>query len=384
MKTNLSRKPFSFPIPWIGLVPLLVACHRVPPSPDASPPQTASDSITLAADSPQLSALTVEPVQTSRPTRVALAGRLVWDEERTVRVFSPFSGIIRKLRVDLNQHVNQGSPLAELQSPDFIQAQSEARKAQSDFRRARQTLERVRDLFDHGASPRKELESAEADFASAQAERDRAEARLQIYGATADISNTGFFLPSPLEGVLVERNVTPGQEVRPDQMLANAPQYMAPLFVITDPSHLWIQVDATELDLPHLRPGCGFTFTSHAFPGQSFTGTVATVSEFIDPATRTIKVRGTVDNPRRLLKAEMFVSVSLPGANTEGVSVPAKAVFLQGDKHYVFIERSPGQFVRREVQTGDEQDGQILVLAGVESGQRVVTEGCVLLQQAIK
>ncbi len=167
-------------------------------------------------------------------------------------------------------------------------------------------------------------------------------------------------------------------------MLANVPQYTAPLFLVTDPSRLWIQIDATEVDLPRLRAGRQFTFTSRAFPGQTFTGRTDTVSTFIDPATRTIKVRGTVDNSRRLLKAEMFVSVSLPSDETAAASVPAGAVFLKGQKHYVFLEEPPGTFVRKEVEIGPEHNGHVVVLTGVQSGQRVVTEGCILLQQALK
>jgi membrane fusion protein, heavy metal efflux system len=167
-------------------------------------------------------------------------------------------------------------------------------------------------------------------------------------------------------------------------MLANVPQFTAPLFVVTDPSRLWIQIDATEADLPHLRPGAEFTFVSRAFPDQTFTGRVATVSEFLDSTTRTIRVRGTVDNPQRLLKAEMFVSVNLPGEVTAGVSVPAKAVFLSGAKHYLFVEDQPGQFQRQEVRLGSEQGGQVVILAGVAAGQRVVTDGCILLQQSLR
>ena len=342
------------------------------------------ESVALPTNSPQLAAVTVEAARKQGSATVNLAGRLVWDEDATVRVFTPFAGIVRKLFVELNQPVRKAEPLAEIQSADFVQAQSDARKAESDFHRTDRNLERLRDLFEHGAAPRKDLESAEADFSSAKAELDRARTRLAIYGVTAVSTNPDFLLPSPLEGIVVERNVTPGQEVRPDQMLANMPQYTAPLFVISDPSRLWIQIDATEVDLPFLRPGCNFTFTSRAFPDQMFTGRVDTVSEFIDPGTRTIKVRGSVDNTRRLLKAEMFVNVNLAGQGSGDASVPAKAVFLKGEKHYVFLEEQPGQFVRQEVKTGTEQDGYVSIVAGIQPGQRVVTDGCVLLQQALK
>ena len=342
-----------------------------------------SNSITIPINSPQFSSISVEPVEAHQSTMAPLAGRLTWDEDVTVRVFTPFAGIVHSLLVNVNDRVRRGTPLAEIQSADFGQALADARKADSDFRRTDRNLNRVRDLAAHGAAPQKDLESAEADFASAQAERDRTRVRLETYGASTEATNHGFLLPSPLQGLVVEKNVTPEQEVRPDQMLANMPQFTAPLFTITDPARLWIQIDATESDLPHLRPGREFTFFSRAFPDQAFTGRVDVVSEFIDPITRTIKVRGSVDNSSRVLKAEMFVNVNLPAAETPGTSVPARAVFLKGDKHYVFVETEPGQFVRREVQIGPEQNGHILVWAGAEPGQRVVTEGCLLLQQTL-
>jgi cobalt-zinc-cadmium efflux system membrane fusion protein len=111
---------------------------------------------------------------------------------------------------------------------------------------------------------------------------------------------------------------------------------------------------------------------------------VALVSQFVDPATRTIKVRATVDNSRRMLKAEMFVNLTLNEGEKVGVSVPSKAVFLTGDKHYVFVEERAGQFLRQEVKPGLEQNGNVLVLTGLRPEQRVVTEGCVLLQQILK
>ena len=66
------------------------------------------------------------------------------------------------------------------------------------------------------------------------------------------------------------------------------------------------------------------------------------------------------------------------------MSVPSKAVFLNGEKHYVFVEGQPGQFDRQEVTVGVEQDGHVLVRSGLQPGQRVVTDGCILLQQSLR
>jgi cobalt-zinc-cadmium efflux system membrane fusion protein len=334
----------------------------------------------MPARSPQRAALAVEPVGAEKSAFVPLTGRLVWDEDATVRVFTPFAGIVRKLCVEVNEPVKKGTPLAELQSGDFCQAKADARKAEGDFLRAERNLNRLRDLFDHGAAPRKDLESAEADYTNAQAEKDRAESRLAIYGASAKSAGDGFLLPSPLDGVLVERNVTFGQEVRPDQMLANVPQFTAPLFTVTDPKKLWVWLDVTEMHLPLVHKGIELTIRSKAFPDQVFKGRLDLISGAMDPTTRTLRARGTVENPSQLLKAELYVSVEIPDAVPKSLQVPSKAVFLRDNQYYVFLETGDGQYQRKPVQLGSEREGKVVILEGLKEGQRLVTGGCLLLQ----
>ena len=155
--------------------------------------------------------------------------------------------------------------------------------------------------------------------------------------------------------------------------------------MITDPSRLWIQLDAGETDLGLLRAGQEFEVRSRAFPDQASKGRIDAVSDFLDPATRTIKVRGSVDNARRHLRAEMFVTVLLAaeGAAT-GAQVPAKAVYLRGEKHFLFTEEAPGQFTRREVKAGPEHEGKVPVFDGIRPGQRVVVDGSLLLEQLLQ
>jgi cobalt-zinc-cadmium efflux system membrane fusion protein len=361
----------------------LAGCGPARPSSQAPPTRISGDTVIIPTNSPQCASLVIETVGTEEPTYVPLTGRLVWNEDETVRVFTPFAGIVRKLFVDVNQPVTTGAPLAEIQSPEFGQAQTEARKAESDFRRTELNLNRLRDLFEHGAAPRKDLEAAEADFASARAERDRCASRLAIYGAKPGEVDQDFVLPSPLTGILVERNVTFGQEIRPDQMLANVPQFTQPLFVVTNPKRLWVWLDMTESQLPLVRKGQQLRIHSTAYPDRVFDGRLDLIGNSLDPATRTVRARGSVDNSSELLKAELYVTTELPDANPVTLQVPSKAVFLRGDQHYVFVEKAAGQYQLQPVQLGREREGKFSVLGGLKSGQRLVTEGCLLLQSLL-
>jgi membrane fusion protein, heavy metal efflux system len=366
------------------LATLAAGCRHETNPETAGDPKVTGENISFPSDSPQLASLELAPVESRAAASTQLSGRITWNDDVTVRIFTPFAGRIRKITADIGQTVDQNAPLAEVESPDFGQAQADARKAEGDLKLAEHSLARLRELFAHGAAAQKDVEAAEDAQVQAEAEHSRAVSKIAAYGANAASLDEIFVLQTPLAGIVVDKRVNPGQEIRPDQMLANIPEITDPLFVVSDPAHLWIQIDATEVDVPFLQSGCEFTFTSRAFPDEVFTGRVDKVSEFIDPNTRTIKVRGSVENPRRLLKAEMFVNVTLPGGDTPNLSVPAAAVFLKGEKHFVFVQEKPGQFMRQEVAVSSEQAGRVLILNGLQAGQQVVADGCVFLQQLME
>lgn len=360
---------------------LWAGCHANPKAEGAEPaPKVSGDRLELPAGSPQLSPLAIETVAPSRGATLRLNGRVLWDDEVTVRIFTPFAGRVMKIAGEVGQTVVPNQPLALIASADYGQAQADARKAASDLRLTERTATRIGELFAHGAAAKKDLDAAEADLARAHSESERASARLGFFGGGTETVDQVYQLKAPIGGVLVEKNINPGQEVRPDQILANAPQFTAPLFVVTDPTRLWIQLDAAEHDLSALKPGQPFVAHTRNASGPEIHGQVEVISDFLDPATRTVKVRGTIDNTARLLKAEMFVSVELPVAQTVGIDVPARAVFLKGEKHFLYLQEGPGRFVRREVVVGPEHDGKVVVVGGVELGQRVVTDGCLLLE----
>ncbi len=309
-----------------------------------------------------------------------LNGRLAWNEDRTVRIYTPFGGRVEKILVQPGMTVKSGQALAVIASPDFGQAQSDARRAASDFALAEKNVARMRELAEHGVAAAKELQNAEAEYARTRAELDRTQRRLALYGGRRDGVDQTYTLTSPIAGVVVERNINPGQELRSDQITSNAP----PLFVITDPGELWALIDASERDLGRLRPGKIIALHTPAYRDEHFDARITAISDFLDPSTRTLKVRGILRNPSRKLKAEMFITAEVDADNERVLLVPTKSVYFQGGQNYVFVEDGERHFTRREVQLDDVYGNEVEIVQGLGEGEKVVTQGSLMLQQILK
>jgi len=373
-------------LPILGLAALfaLAGCKQEQKAADVPEPKVQGEEVILADDAPQETSLSVETAEARKLAITHLTGRLYWNEDATVRIFTPVAGRVQEVLAGLGQSVSAGMPLARIDSPDLGQALADARTAEGNLRLAQTTADRYRELVEHGAAAEKDVENAEATLTSARAEHDRAEARLALYGGNDNDSGELYLLRSPLAGMLVEKNINSGQEVRADQMLANATQLFAPLFVVSDPAHLWVQLDVAESDLGSLQPGQALRIHSRAYPDKVFDGILQNIGDSLDPATRTVEVRGSVANPDKLLKAEMYVTVDVEqdasGVAQASVEIPSKAIFMKNNQYYLFIQKAPGQYRRQSVRIGVEQDGKVQVFDGVAPGQKVVTEGCLLLQ----
>ena len=361
-----------------------IGCARVA-APDAETQAAARlEDSTLVVPVSARGAGAVSVVTVSPPGRadsVGFGGRLIWSEDATVRIFTPFAGRVTRVLSDIGQRVRPGQTLAVIDAPDFGQALADARRATADQNLATRTLARQRDLLAHGVAARRDVEAAETDSIRAASDRQRTEARIALYGVDSTATAQGFPLRSPLGGLVVNRNLTPGQEVRPDQMLAGTAQLTAPLFLVTDPSHLWVQVDIPEPDAGRVSAGQPMTLRVLALPGRTFRGRLTLIASEIDPTTRTIKARGVVDNPDRELKAEMLVSVQVGIAAGSALSVPAQAVFLEGADRFVFVQDGTGRYRHRSVTTGAARNGTVPVFRGLHVGDRIVVDGVLLLNQ---
>ena len=347
--------------------------------PVAPPPIIQGEQLRFPAGHPQLTLLTTATAIAANSVAIDLPARLVWNEEKTERIYPAFAGRVVKLNADVGQSVRAGQVLATLASPEFGAAQADTAKAQADARFSERAFQRQTELFEAGIVSRKEYEQAQADAQRANAEVARAQARTQLYGG-GNAVNQQLGLSATVSGVVVERNLSAGQELRPEQ---GGPGSL-PLFVVTDPRSLWVQIDAREADVASLQPGTPISLTLPNFPGQSFAAKITATGDFIDSNSRTVKVRGVIDNNQRILKAEMLGSAKFERALEKGVLVPSRAVQLRGSQYWTYVQKEPGVFEGRKISIGYEGLDKVLVTNGVKDGELVVSDNGLLLAREFR
>jgi cobalt-zinc-cadmium efflux system membrane fusion protein len=359
---------------------LLSACQEAPvPTAAPSQPIIQNNQIRYPADHPQLALLTTQAAKLATNLKVELPAKLVWNEERTQRIYPAFSGRVVGIHVDVGQSVEVGTRLAQLASPEFGMAQADAARAHADLSLAQKQLRRQQELFEAGVVARKDLEQSQADVARAEAEFARANSRVRLYSSFNGVDQS-LALASGIHGVVVERNINPGQELRAD---LGGPG-TSPLFVITDPQQLWAQIDAREIDLHSLKPGQDILIKVPTLPEAFFKAQIHAVADYIDPSTRTIKVRAVVPNPQRLLKGEMLATAHFERTFTDTLMVPASAVFLSGTQTMVFVESAPGVFEPRSITVLHEGPQEVLVSEGLTVGEKVVIQNGLLLARELR
>jgi len=321
---------------------------------------------------PQLTALRAEAaVEAPLPLAEPLNGKIAYDEDVTARISSPIAGRITSLKAAAGDTVKAGQVLASLDAPDLAAALADTSKAQADEARKRLALERTQKLLDAEVIPRKDYESAAADYAQAQAETRRAGARLKNLSPMPG-DGPGLALRSPMGGMVADRKANPATEVQPGG---------EPLFVVSDLSRLWVLIDLPEHHLAKVKPGLPVSLTVEAYPGETFRAVVARVGQVVNADTRRIQVRCDMRNPDGKLRPEMYARVSLlTDEGKQAVRLPNGALVTEGLYSFIFVETAPRVFVKRKVQLSVQDREYSYVTSGVSKGERVVIGGALLLQ----
>ena len=343
--------------------------------------------------------LTIQPVA-ERGFRAehVTEGKIAIDEDRSTPVFSPYAGRVTRLLARPGDRVVKGQPLFVIEAADNVQAQNDFIAAMSAMNKAKSALDlaqlqgtRAKDLFEGKAVPLKDYQQSQAtliqaqnDLRASQTAMEAARNKLRILGLTdediATFQEKGRINPeitifAPLAGTVVQRKIGPGQYVN-----AGASD---PVYVIGDLSTVWMTAFVRESDCANVAIGQDVTFNVLALPGRSLSARINYVATAIDPATRRLLVRATIDNKNGTLKPEMFANVTIFSAGDRpAVGVPKQALIYEGDQVRIWVAHPDKTIELRQIKPGLTNGDLVEVVGNLKPGEQIVTKGALFIDRA--
>lgn len=305
------------------------------------------------------------------------------NENELAEVTTLIRGRVVEVLVDVGKDVKKGERLALLDSADLGMAEGLYLKTAARQHEARLAYERATNLHEHRAISLAELQRREAEMKTAQADAREAMHRLTLLGVPdqeiqrlerEQTIRSDVAIRAPFAGRVILRNITRGEVVETSRHC----------FTIADLSDVWVVASVPEKDVRFIHPDMTVHVVVAAYPHDLFSGRMTYISDVLDQATRTMRIRVTVPNPERVLKPEMFAMVRVDASPEPDVlAVPLAAVQQEGGGTVVFVRQSEQRFELRRVRLGEEQDGRVIVLEGLRDGEGVVVKGAFAIKSEL-
>lgn len=328
---------------------------EVPEGADNVPP----NAIAMSESAMKRAQIEIAPVIREHPRRIIrLVGTVEKDETKQATITAWFPGRIEQLYVDFTgATVETGTPLAELYSPDLLVAQSELQEAKKSMNRIKGDsilAQTARSTYD---SARKKL-------------RRWGLSDSQIDALASEVKQSdSVTITSPINGVVLTRNIVTGEYVKTGQTL----------FQIADLETVWILLEAHETEIPFLQIGQKVELETDILPGKTFTSSIDFIDPVLDPKTRTATVRLQVENANGTLLPGSFIRGNVIGTleSSPPLIIPRTAVLMTGRRAIVFVQipAETPTFESRIVTLGERADEMYVVKEGLEEGELIVVQG---------
>lgn len=312
--------------------------------------------------------------QANRKTDLIFSAKITANEERKAELFPMVSGTVNSVAVRLGDKVNSGQTLATVISTEMAGFDKEVVTADAELKNAKRALQQAEQLFESGLSSAREFEEAKNDFSIKSAELKRASAVLKLNGG----SKTGLYtIKSPISGFVIDKNVTNNMQLRSD--------YSTGLFTIADLSNVWAMINIYESDISKIKAGDEVSLSALSYPDQTFTGKIDKIYNLIDPESKVMNARVTIQNPSYLLKPGMLGTVKVSGtANTDLPLVSARAIIFDDNNNYVLVLDANKKVRVQKVELGSKTADKVFIKNGLEAGDVVISSKQVFLFESLK
>ena len=312
--------------------------------------------------------LTIEAVGAAQTGDVlALPGRVTFRAQAQSAVGAAMTGRVSAVLVRAGEVVKMGAPLLTIDSADAAAGRAALDQATTRLASAENMFKRQVEMVEKGVGLEIDRQEAEARLKEARAEQERARHAAGLIGSGQGIR---FTLRAPSDGVVMAIRVAVGATVAPGGEA---------LLELGDPTRLQVVAQVPESELRRVAVGQEAEVELPALAAR-VAARVENFSPRVDPESRRTQLYLALAKRTDGLRAGMMAQVILRVAAEEGLSVPATAVLIKdGKRRVVYVERPDGTFEARDVQTGRNREGQVVILKGLKAGERIVVRGALLL-----
>lgn len=348
---------------------LIVSCRPASPERERDNYTVQGDTISIPTNSNLKGKLKIITVRNeSYRLQMLTAGTVKAIPTQYAEIAPPFQGRVTKSYLRLGMKTTRETPLFEISSPDFIEAQKIFFQEKSQMQQSEKTLKRQQDLIANGVGTQKDLEEAQTAYEVDKKEFENAAIGIKIFRANPDKLSLGqaLIVRSPIEGEVIENKVVLGQFIKDDA---------ASVATVAELSKIWIAGQVKEKDIRFIHELDECNIEVAALPEKRIKGKVYHVNKIVDEATRSVEVLIEVANTDHTLKPGMYVTVNFIDAPMSAILIPSKAILQTDDASFVFVETSAGRYVKRKVETGGSDGDRLVIRSGLNPGDRVVSEG---------
>jgi len=301
-----------------------------------------------------------------------LTGKVSFDQDKVSNVYPLASGNVLSVKVSLGDKVKKGQVLAVLRSSEINDYQNQYAVATSTLALAKKNKDNAEQLFNSGYYSQNQVLSAQNDYLHAESDLSKIKQQLKIFGASAGKADAEYNVVAPIDGYVVEKNISENMQVRADNNTN--------LFTVSYLNVVWVVADVYESDLSRVNIGDPVDITTLAYPDKTFKGTVEKINSLLDPVSKTLKLRIVLNNTDGLLKPEMFAIVKVHSANTtKYITIPTRALVFDNSQYTVVVAKNDTTFQKRVVKVLRSDGDKTTIQEGLNPGERIVTDGSLLV-----
>lgn len=293
---------------------------------------------------------------------ITLTGQVDFNQSNLLNIFPLISGTIQDIHVVLGDYVKEGQVLAVIKSSEMAQISSELLNAQTNVQLSERNFEKTKDMYRTGLASQTDSLTAAIAVEQAKAELSRVQRVLKINGGN---TQGEYVVKAPMNGFIVQKFVTNDQVIRSDN--GNA------LFTISDLKNVWVWANVYESNVDNIHLGDEVDVTTLAYPGKIFKGKIDKIMQMLDPTTKAMKVRVSINNEDYALKPQMFASVTVTNTqNKQAIYIPSSALIFDHSQYYVLVYHGKGKAEIIPVQKLNTLGQKTYLTSGVNIGDRII------------